>query len=107
MPDKTWKAFERRMSKDVGTTRIPVTGERAGADAKNSMFCFQFKLRRALPIWLWEWLGGVQQVAKRDGKIGVLVVKLPRMRDEDAIVIIRWRDWVDVHGKPSEERSAT
>ena len=98
MPDKTWKAFERRMSKDIGTTRIPVTGERAGADAKAGMFCYQFKLRRALPSWLWEWLGGVQCVAEGDGKIGVLVLKRPRMRDEDAVVLLSWKDWKDLHG---------
>ena len=32
MTDKAWKAFERRLAHDVGTERIPVTGERDGAD---------------------------------------------------------------------------
>ncbi len=32
MSDKTWKAFECRLAHDVGTERIPVTGERDGAD---------------------------------------------------------------------------
>ena len=30
MPDKSWKAFERRIAKRVGGRRIPVTGERDG-----------------------------------------------------------------------------
>ena len=32
MADKAWKAFERRIAERVGGKRIPVTGERDGAD---------------------------------------------------------------------------
>jgi hypothetical protein len=35
MADKAWKAFERRLCRDVGTERIPVTGGRHGADGAN------------------------------------------------------------------------
>jgi hypothetical protein len=83
MADKGWKAFERRMARDVGTER----------------FCFQFKLRRVLPAYLWEWLGGIVASAARSGKVGVLVVKKPRQQDADALVVLRWQDWVDLHGK--------
>ena len=31
MTDRAWKAFERRLAHDVGTERIPVTGEREDA----------------------------------------------------------------------------
>jgi uncharacterized protein (UPF0303 family) len=58
----------------------------------------QFKLRRMLPSWLWAWLAGIVVTAERDGKIGVLVVKRPRQRDDDAIVMLRWADWVALHG---------
>jgi hypothetical protein len=98
MSDKGWKQFERRMSKDMGTTRIPVTGERHGADADNGMFCFQFKLRRCIPAFLFAWLGGIVATAARRDKVGVLVVKTPRMRDEESLVIVRWKDWCDLHG---------
>jgi hypothetical protein len=101
MADRSWKAFERRLCRDVGTERIPVTGERAGADGATSRFCFQFKLRRALPAWIFTWLGGITTTACRTGKIGVLVVKRPRMRDEDAIVLLRWADWVALGGVTS------
>jgi hypothetical protein len=99
MADKGWKAFERRMARDVGTERIPVTGERHGADCANGLFCFQFKLRRVLPAYLWEWLGGIVASAARSGKVGVLVVKKPRQQDAEALVVLRWQDWVDLHGK--------
>lgn len=99
MSDKSWKAFERRMAKDAGTERIPVTGERNGADARNSLFCFQFKLRRSLPGWLWDWLGGIVASAERGGKVGVLVLKKPRQKDAEALVVLRWQDWIDLHGE--------
>jgi hypothetical protein len=97
--DRTWKAYERRACRDMGVERQPVTGERDGADnAPHPMFCFQFKLRRMLPAWLFTWLGGIVATAQRAGKVGVLVLKLPRMADADALVVLRWRDWVDLHG---------
>jgi hypothetical protein len=37
--------------------------------------------------------------AARSGKVGVLVVKKPRQQDADALVVLRWQDWVDLHGK--------
>ena len=98
MADKGWKQFERRCAQDMGTTRIPVTGERDGADCTTEMFCFQFKLRSSLPDWLWRWLRGIVERARPTNRIGVLVLKHPHQRDTDALVVLRWRDWVDLHG---------
>ena len=99
MSDRGWKAFERRLARDCGTERIAVTGERHGADAANELFAFQFKLRRVLPAYLWEWLSGIRGNAARSGKVGVLVVKRPRQKDTDALVILSWGDWVQLHGR--------
>lgn len=101
MSDKGWKQFERRCSRAMNVERQPVTGERNGADnAPHPLFCFQFKNRRMLPSWLWAWLRGIVTTAQRSEKIGVLVLKVPRMRDGDAIVLLRWADWVGLHGTP-------
>lgn len=62
------------------------------------MFCFQFKLRRVIPAFLFEWLGGIVATAARSNRIGVLVMKRPGMEDGDALVMLRYRDWVDLHG---------
>jgi hypothetical protein len=67
MADRGWKAFERRMCRDVGTQRIAVTGERHGADGIAGPFALQFKLGRALPAWLFRWLGGIVATAQRTG----------------------------------------
>jgi len=98
MGDRGWKQFERRCSRDMGTERIPVTGERHGADGMNGMFCFQFKLRRALPDWLFTWLGGIVETAKRHDRVGVLVLKTPGRDDAESLVVLRWSDFVDLHG---------
>jgi hypothetical protein len=94
MSDRGWKKFERRCCRALGTERIPVTGERHGADGQTDRFALQFKLRRSLPSWLFAWLGGIVATAERTGRIGVLVLKQPRMRDDDALVVVRWGDWV-------------
>lgn len=88
------------MARDVGCERIPVTGERCGADFTDAIACYQLKVRKAIPSWLWDWLSGIQGHAATKGKAGVLVLKRPREKDEDAIVILSWREWVTLHGRP-------
>lgn len=103
MADKAWKQVERRMARDVGVERIPVTGERHGADFTDAIATYQVKCRKAIPGWLWGWLSGIQGTGRRVDKAGVLVLKTPGQRDEDALVVLSWRDWVDLHGAPKED----
>lgn len=95
----TWKAFERRVSRMFGTERIPVTGERNGADAENAMFAFQMKLGRRMPAYLGEWLRGITGTAERKGKVGVVVWKPLYARDAEAVVVLRLKDFQDLHGR--------
>lgn len=106
MPDKAWKAYERRMCRSVGTERIPVTGERDGADGQTAMFCYQFKLRDVVPFWIIEWLAGIVNKAIETNRVGVLVLKRPGDLDRDSLVVVRWKDWVDLHGEPRKGESA-
>lgn len=102
MADKSWKAFERRIARDHGCERIPVTGERHGADARNAMFSIQTKLRKAIPKCIREWSDQICATATRERRIGVLIVKEPGKRDDHALVILRYRDWCDLHGSQAE-----
>lgn len=95
MADKTWKARERIMARDVGTERIPVTGERNGADFQTELFCYQLKHRKSIPGYIGEWLGGICQTAGK-GRVGVLILSQPGSRREDAVVCVRWADWVRI-----------
>ncbi len=99
-----WKQFERRLAADCGGRRIPVTGiDRDGADVSHPMFGYQLKLRKSIPVWLGQWLAGIVGTAMDSGKIGVLVLKRPRQRDTEALVILRWADWILLHGAPIQE----
>ncbi len=102
----TWKASERRVAEDLGGRRIPVTGiDRDGADVVTPMFHIQVKLRKVLPEWLWGWLSGVRMDAKPHGKVGILILKKPRQKDTDGLVVMSYGDFVDLHGqtKPRED----
>jgi hypothetical protein len=100
----TWKGAERRVAADLGGQRIPVTGvDRDGADVLTPMFHVQIKLRKCLPQWLWSWLGGIVADAAPHGRIGLLVLKQPRQRDADGLVVIRYADFVDLCGRIDSE----
>src|ERR1035437_1303831 len=96
MTDHAWKQFERRLARDVGSERIPVTGERHGADFEDARFVFQANLGRSMPSYLRDWLAGIQNAgaARQPQKIGAGVWKPKRVEDADALVIVSWRDWL-------------
>ena len=97
--DKAWKAFERRIAKRVGGRRIPVTGERDGADVVGGgPFVYQAKLRKGVPAYLSSWIRGIVAAGARSGATGVVVWKAPGARDDDALVLLRLKDWQDWHG---------
>ena len=89
MADRSWKAFERRVAKRVGGRRIPVTGERDGADVDAGQFVYQAKLRRGLPSYLRDWLRGIVAAGERKNAIGIVVWKAPREKDDYKIVVLR------------------
>ena len=100
MADRSWKKFERRLAQRVGGRRIPVTGiERGSADViVDNAFSSQCKLRRGMPSYLRDWLRGIVAAGERANAVGVVVWKAPREKDDDAIVVLRLKDWQKLHG---------
>lgn len=99
----TWKRWEWEVGRDLGGRRIPVTGvDRAGADVETPMFNAQLKLRKALPSWLWGWLAGIVSTTPK-GKVGILILRKPRQQNAEALVVMRYADFVDLHGHPPQE----
>jgi hypothetical protein len=94
----TWKAFERRLARDVGSERIPVTGERAGADFVDARCAYQAKLGRRMPAYLAEWLAGIRAAGRARGLIGAVVWKPLGARDDEALVLLSWSDWCALQG---------
>lgn len=100
MKNRSWKAAETRFARDVGNERKPCDGTRDGADFEDGLACYQLKVRKSIPGWLWGWLDGIQGHALGKGKAGVLVLKKPRQQDSEAVVVLSWQAWVDLHGTP-------
>jgi len=96
--DTGWKQFERRCARALGVERIPVTGERDGADFRDGMFAYQAKKGRRFPSYLTDWLRGIRTSAARDGLVGVVIWQDRGKRDADAVVVLAFRDWVELHG---------
>lgn len=93
----TWKALERKHAGDHGCTRIPVTG-REGPDWENALFCGQSKLRKGRPKQVDEWLDKITAQAKDKGKVGLVVWCTPREDRSRGVVLLRYDDWVSLHG---------
>ena len=82
--------------------------DRDGADFENALFSAQCKLRKGMPGYLRVWLDGICRVAKDKDRIGIVIWKEPGKGkcDDDAVVLVKWKDWVALHGDVVEsERS--
>lgn len=100
-----WKGFERRCADRMHGIRRPVTGlDRGDGDVFTPMFEIQCKLRNGQPDYLLRWLDGICATASQRNRIGVVVWKSPGQGkpDGDALVIMRWRDFVDLHGEVAD-----
>ncbi len=103
MSDKTWKARERRTAQALGGRRIPVTGERDGADIETPLLCVQQKHGRRRPAFLQGWLSGICATAARKGKIGLVVWSAQHEAHGEAVVILRLDDFQQLHGRVRAE----
>lgn len=104
MKNRGWKKAETRFARAVGSERKPCDGTRDGADFEDSLAVYQLKVRAAIPGWLWNWLTGIRSTAAKTRRVGVLVLKHPRRHDDGALVVLTWRDWVDLHGDATKAR---
>jgi len=108
MSDRKDKAFERRVAKRLGGRRIPTTGEKHGIDVDCGWLVVQCKNGYRMPGYLQDWLKGIQKQAKRESDAkewsrsttGIVVWRSggQAMDDDDAIVMMSLKDFVDLHG---------
>jgi hypothetical protein len=101
MSDATWKAFERRVARRFGTTRIPAAsfGQRAdrglhAPDVDAGWFVAQLKKGYRFPAYLRTWLTGIRGAA--GDRIGVVVWGEKGAKDDEAIVVLTLSDWCRV-----------
>lgn len=97
MGNTGWKQFERRVARDHGVERQPITGERDGSDAMpHPRYVFQMKLRERIPVSIRTWADSIFRCGDHYGKTGVLILKEPGKRDDSALVVLRYRDWLAI-----------
>ncbi len=110
--DKRWKAVEREHAKDLGVERIPVSGrqrDEGGADFADALCAYQCKHGQRQPSYLLRWLNGIKGWTERHRKIAsqdlipVVVWRGTRQRKEDAIVMLKWSDWVALYGDSNDK----
>ncbi len=96
MPDKTWKAAERKIAALLGGIRIPLLG-RKGSDLDTPVFFVEVKHRKSIAPYLWtEFLAQILAGAREAGeteKIPAVVIHRPGLRYEDALVCFRAGDY--------------
>ena len=60
------------------------------------LFRYQIKSRQGIPSYVRQWLRAAQG---DDGeRIGVLIWQEPHKADAEALVVVRFADWVELHG---------
>ena len=94
MPDKSWKAFERRVAKFVGGQRRGadfLNRERGGGkdDVVHPTLSVECKLLSSVSYC--DLLNAAKQAEKNcgDGKLPLAIVKKKGAQDKDALVILR------------------
>lgn len=95
-----WKKFERECARDVGVERNPCDGSREQADFDDAMFRYSAKRRKdCLPKEILEWLDRAQLAALAEGKgrVPVVVIQRRGFNRGEAVVLLRWADWRELH----------
>ena len=96
------ETVERKCAKALGGRRIPVTGiDRHGADVVTEVFAVQVKTGRDRPGYLREWLDGICGTAGE--RTGIVVWQATREPLRDAVVLMRFSDFVALHGSVGVE----
>jgi len=92
---KRWKNAEREVARRLGGTRVPITG-RKGCDIVHPYLGVEVKSRASIGIYLWDFLeqaeDGLAQTGESE-KIPVAVIHRPGMDYDDALLLVRLKDF--------------
>ena len=83
MPDKTWKAVERRVAKKLGGVRVALSGRNnmgAVGDVKLIGYATEVKSGRQVPKTVVAWLETIRGLAA-PGEIPVLVMQPKHLKE--------------------------
>lgn len=104
MPDRLWKSSERKIATLLGGTRAGPVGRR-GPDVLHPHLAIEVKERRRLPSWLLEAMAQAVFGAPA-GKLPMVILHRAGDRYEDAMVIVRMKDWREWYGEVTCDNSS-
>ena len=86
MPDKTWKAVERRIARQFGTERTGPQG-RAVSDVITGEFSIEVKTRKLIPLWLHAAMDQAERNAVENTMPVVVLHQVGQRSDHDLVVM--------------------
>lgn len=89
MPEKRWKAQERRVAKLLGAKRNP-HGDKDKPDAESTWLCIENKDRKELPVWL---MHALSQAKARRKPNQLAIVTLTTCENPQVLVVMDLRDF--------------
>ncbi len=96
MPDKAWKAFERRIAKSLGTVRTPLSGKASrhtSSDTLHPDLYVESKTRATLVVD--HWFSLVADAAKLEFKTPILA--LHRRGARRTLAVIDWDFFLQIY----------
>ncbi len=99
MPERRWKATERKIAALLGGRRVPVSGRGRGEapDVRHAWLSIECKDRRALPAWLLQALAQAEASAAPH-QLPIAVLHAAGQRHDRALVVLRLGAFVDWFG---------
>ena len=94
MADKGFKQYERRIARQFGVHRTPLSGRNSRHTASDTLHAKLFidtKVRREVRT-LWRLFRVLEDLARQEQKRPVLIGKGPRADDQDSIAACRLKD---------------
>jgi len=91
--DRLWKATERRIAKQFGTTRTPLSGSNSGgtqSDTLHERLYIEVKERKRLPEWFTKTVKDTKIKAVEENKVPLTVFH--QKGDSDDYVILNISD---------------
>lgn len=96
---KAWKSAEKGIARALGGERV--SARFLGLDVTDivcGIFSIEVKERKVLPAWLTNAMCQSERNAK-GGRVPLVALHRLGDRYDDALIVLRLHDWVDLHGE--------
>lgn len=104
MNSSTWKAFERRLAKELNTERhsksglgepVPDIIAREVKLREKVNLVVEAKMRKTVSKFLEDGLEQLKKARSDEGAAHILVVKKKNLGDKNALVVMRWKTFCE------------